>query len=72
MFLLAVTWPESVGSLTDLMSYISNALSVLWGYFATFLQQITSNPILLFCVLFPICLSVIGIVMKILRRFGVR
>lgn len=71
LVLLEITWP-AITDLSSIMTNIANALTVIWGMFTTFLSQVTGNPILLFAVLMPIVVSVIMIVMKILRKFGVR
>ena len=58
--------------MASLITSIQGALTFIWGLFTDFLGMITSNNVLLYVVLVPIVGAVIAIVVKVLRKFGVR
>lgn len=58
--------------MSTLITAIGGAISWLWTLFSSLLNVITENPVLLYVVLVPILIGVITVVLRILRKFGVR
>lgn len=62
----------SLASLETLITGIKNAITWIFGLFGTVVNTIASNDLLLYPVLLAMVISVVALVIKILRKFGLR
>lgn len=62
----------SLATLTNLISGMGDAIEWIFGLFKNFCEVIASNDLLLYPVLLAIVLGVVGLVIKIVRSFGMR
>lgn len=58
--------------LTDIVSGIGSVSTWFWGLFQDFLDMIVSNSLLLWAVAFAIVAGSVGLLVKVIRRFGVK
>lgn len=58
--------------LTDIVSGIGSVSTWFWGLFQDFLNMITSNSLLLWAVAFAIVAGSVGLMIKVVRKFGVK
>lgn len=72
VFTLEVTDVASLASLDNLISGIKNAVAWIFGLFGRFINIIASNDLLLYPVLLAIVISAVGLVIGIIRKFGLR
>lgn len=56
----------------DLISKIGEGVTWLLSLFNVFLTEIKDTPVLLYPVLLAILITAIGIVFRVLKRFGIR
>lgn len=63
---------STLPTITDLITNIGLALTFIWGQFSTFLSTLQSNSLLMYVILVPIVLGVLGLVVKVVKRFGVK
>lgn len=68
LFLAEVT----LAPLETLISGIRSAVDWIFGLFARVVNTITSNDLLLYPVLLCIVISAVGLVIKIVRKFGLK
>lgn len=61
-----------VTGITDILKSVGEANTFLWGLFADFLSMIMSNALIALPVLFAVLAGAIAVVVKVIRRFGVR
>lgn len=62
----------TLASLTTLISGMKSAITWIWSLFETFISTITSNDLLLYPVLLFIVIGAIGLVIGIIRKFGLK
>lgn len=72
VFTLEVTDVASLASLDNLISGIKSAVAWIFGLFGRFINIIASNDLLLYPVLLAIVISAVGLVIGIIRKFGLR
>ena len=58
--------------LTDIVSGIGSVSTWYWGLFQDFLDMIVSNSLLLWAVAFAIVAGSVGLLVKVVRKFGVK
>lgn len=61
-----------MASLTDLASDIGSISTWFWGLFQDFVDMIVSNNLLLWAVAFAIIAGSVGLIIKIVRKFGLK
>ena len=61
-----------MAALTDIVNGITSVSTWFWGLFEDFLDMITSNSLLLWAVAFAIVAGSVGLIVKVVRRFGVK
>lgn len=61
-----------LATLTNLITSMKTAIEWIFGLFTDFCNTIASNDLLLYPVLLFIVIGVIGIVIKLVRSFGMR
>lgn len=61
-----------MASLTDIVSGIGSVSTWFWDLFSDFLDMITSNSLLLWAVAFAIVAGSVGLIIKVVRKFGVK
>lgn len=62
----------SLASLTNLISGMKTAIAWIWTLFERFCTTIASNDLLLYPVILFIVIAVVGLVIKIVRSFGLK
>lgn len=62
----------AVATLSGLATGIGEALTWFWGIFTDLMQSIASNPLMLWGVGFAIVAGVIGLALKVVRKFGIK
>lgn len=62
----------TLASLTTLISGMKSAMTWIWSLFARFIDTITSNDLLLYPVLLFIVMGAVGLVIGIIRKFGLK
>lgn len=62
----------SLASLDNLISGIKSAMAWLFSLFGKFVDTISSNDLLLYPVLFCIVIAAIGLVIRVVKKFGLR
>lgn len=62
----------SIANITDLIGFITEAIAFIWGLFGDFISEITANPLLVFMVVLAIVCGAIGLVIKIVKAFGLK
>lgn len=62
----------ALASLTTLVTGIESAIAFIWSIFQDLVETIASNPLLLWSVGFAIVAGVIGIGIKVVRKFGLK
>lgn len=58
--------------LTTLISGITEASTFIFGLFTDFIDMIATNDILLYLVLFSMVAGSVGLVISLIRRFGLK
>lgn len=61
-----------MASLTDLAGDIGSISTWFWGLFQDFVDMIVSNNLLLWAVAFAIIAGSVGLIIKIVRKFGLK
>lgn len=61
-----------MAALTDIVSGIGSVSTWFWGLFQDFLDMIVSNSLLLWAVAFAIVAGSVGLLVKVVRKFGVK
>ncbi len=61
-----------LASLTNLISGMGDAIAWIWTLFTRFCNTIASNDLLLYPVILFIVVAVVGLVIKIVRSFGLK
>lgn len=61
-----------MASLSDIVSGIGSVSTWFWALFKDFLDMIVSNSLLLWAVAFAIVAGSVGLLIKVVRRFGVK
>ncbi len=61
-----------MADMSSIISGVGSASTWFFGLFADMINMITSNNLLLFSVLFAIVAGTIGLVIKVIRRFGLK
>lgn len=61
-----------MASLSSIVEGIGSISTWFWGLFQDFLDMITSNSLLLWAVAFAIVAGSVGLLVKVVRRFGVK
>lgn len=59
-------------ALSSVITAIGQANTFLWGLFSDFLTMILNNALIAFPVLFVVLTGAIGVVVRVLRKFGVK
>lgn len=59
-------------SLSDLITSIGTAGTWFWSLFADFIDMIASNSLLLYPVILMIVAGTVGLVIKLIRQFGLK
>ena len=59
-------------ALTDVVSWLGSVGTWFWSLFSSFYNVVISNPLLLWVVLAAIVFMAIGLVIKVLKKFGLR
>lgn len=62
----------TLAGLDNLISGIKSAITWIFGLFSTVVNTIASNDLLLYPVLLAIVISAVALVLKIVRKFGLR
>lgn len=62
----------SLATLDTLISGIKEAVTWIFGLFGNFVDTISSNDLLLYPVLLAMVIAAVTLVIKILRKFGLR
>ncbi|MDE6020976.1 MAG: hypothetical protein K2H01_08290 [Ruminococcus sp.] len=62
----------TLASLESLIAGITSAVTWIFGLFTTVVNVITSNDLLLYPVLLAIVISAVGLVIAIVRKFGMK
>lgn len=62
----------SLATLDTLISGIKEAVTWIFGLFGNFVNTISSNDLLLYPVLLAMVIAAVTLVIKILRKFGLR
>lgn len=70
--LMEVTDIAGLASLDTLISGIKSAVAWIFGLFGRFLNIIASNDLLLYPVLLAFVISAVGLVIAIIRKFGLK
>lgn len=71
-FMAAGDSVTTLAGLETLISGIKSAISWIFGLFSTVVNTIASNDLLLYPVLLAIVISAVALVLKIVRKFGLR
>lgn len=58
--------------MAELIKNLGTAITWILGLFGDFMKVIQDNPILLYGVLLGIVISAIAIVLRVLKKFGIR
>lgn len=58
--------------ITDIISSIGNVGTWVWSLFSDFLGMILTNPLIAFPVLFAVLAGGVGVVLKMIKKFGVK
>lgn len=61
-----------LASITSLISGMKTAIAWIWSLFQTFIETIASNDLLLWPVLLFIVMGAIGLVIGIVKKFGLK
>lgn len=61
-----------LASITNLISGMKTAIAWIWSLFQTFIETIASNDLLLWPVLLFIVMGAIGLVIGIVKKFGLK
>lgn len=61
-----------MASLTSIVDGIGSISTWFWGLFQDFLDMITGNSLLLWAVAFAIVAGSVGLLVKVVRKFGVK
>lgn len=61
-----------MASLTDLAGDIGSISTWFWGLFQDFVEMIVTNNLLLWAVAFAIIAGSVGLIIKIVRKFGLK
>ena len=61
-----------IAALTSIVSGIGSVSTWFWGLFQDFIDMIASNSLLLWAVAFAIVAGSVGLVVKVVRRFGLK
>lgn len=61
-----------MAALTDIVSGVGSVSTYFWGLFQDFLDMIVSNSLLLWAVAFAIVAGSVGLLVKVVRKFGVK
>lgn len=64
--------PTDYASLGDIVSYLGQISTWFWTLFAKFANIVTSNPILFWLVVAGLVFTGIGLVIKVVKKFGLR
>lgn len=62
----------AIASLNDIVTGIGSVSTWFWGLFQDFLNMITQNSVLLWTVAFAIVAGSVGLIVKVVRKFGVK
>ena len=62
----------TIANITQLITFIKEAIAFIWGLFGDFIEQITANPLLVFMVVLAIVCGSVGLVIKIVKSFGLK
>lgn len=62
----------TIASLTSITSGIGTVATWFWGLFQDFIDMIAQNSLLLWAVAFAIVAGSVGLVVKVVRRFGLK
>lgn len=62
----------TLASLANIATALTAAATWFWGVFTDLIDTIASNDLLLWPVIFAIAAGVIGLVIKVIRRFGLK
>lgn len=62
----------AITDISSLISLVTEGLAFIWGLFGDFIDVITANPIILFMVLLAIVCGAVGLVVLIVRKFGLK
>lgn len=58
--------------ITGIITSITTVSTWVWGLFSDFLGMIIANPLIAFPILFAILAGGVGVVLKMVKKFGVR
>ena len=72
IFTLADTDVVSLASLDTLIAGIKSAIAWIFGLFSRVVNTIASNDLLLYPVLLCMVIAAVGLVISIVRKFGLR
>lgn len=61
-----------IATLSSIATSIVAGLEWFWGIFTDLMNTITTNPLMLWTVGFAIVAGVVGLAIKVIRRFGVK
>ena len=64
--------PTDYADLSTIVSYLGSISTWFWTLFAKFATTITSNPILFWLVISALVFTGIGLVIKVVKKFGLR
>lgn len=70
--ILAETTGVSLATIDTLISGIKSAIAWIFGLFTRVVNTIASNDLLLYPVLLAIVISAVGLVIGIVKKFGLR
>lgn len=62
----------TITDISSLIDVITEGLAFIWGLFGDFIDVITANPIILFMVLLAILCGCVGLVVAIIKKFGLK
>lgn len=71
-YFMTIAEGASLAGLEGLISGIKSAIAWIYTLFATVVTTITTNDLLLYPVLFALVMGAVALVIKIVRKFGMR
>lgn len=57
---------------TDIISGLGTVSTWFWARFTDLIDLIVANPLLLWSVVFAIVAGSVGVIMKVVKRFGIK
>lgn len=64
--------PPAMATFTDIIAGLGNVSTWFWARFSDLIAIITGNSLLLWAVVLAIVAGSVGVILKVVRRFGVK